>query len=513
MESLAGSKSRVVSPSFALFAIIALFVAAKLFFLLRFHLPGWDEAVYLAMGKYIYSGGASGLWEMIRPPGLPILLGWIWKLGLPYVFFAEMVAIGFGIGSILLTFSLAKKLFNRSVAVLAAALLAISPAFYFYSSHILTEIPSTFFALAAIYSFINKKYYLSGAMAAAATLLKFPHALLIFVIAATVFLTALTRERSNSISLLRQKLSPAAKATTSFTIVTVPFLAFNYLYYHAYLSNAFHAIFRPFLLGAWHQYNPAKAINDVLYSYAFYAAEIFRQHLAFVLLLPAAFLFFKKKWFRDSGKLLLALFLVTYFVYFSYIPNKDVRFLLLFLPAVCILSAAVFVELVSYFKIRFMHIAVFAAAALLILSFYPALLEDFSFYRWRPPAELPIVSELYRSISRLGITGPVLTSEPIFAYYNDNIFFHYYDSSRDIPESPTPSNEWEQGIPVQAVIYSPQTLYCPAGDLACEAAKIRLYNLIRSSYVQVFNASYYDSMSYYVFVNSSMHSPNNSNNE
>ena len=480
------------------FVIAAFFTLLQLPFLFNHRQLFWDESVYLAMGKYIYSGGASGLWEMIRPHGLPIVLGGIWKLGIPYAFFSELVATGFGVGCIALTFFLARKLFNEGVAIIAAAFLATSPAFFYHSSSVLTEIPSAFFALAAISLFISKKYYTSGALAAVAMLFKFPHALLIIVIAAAVFFS-------------RQKLSPAAKAAISFVVVAAPFLAFNYLVYRRYVGSAFDALFRPFLLGAWHQYNPAKAISGMLYSYSFYVIELLRQNLAFILMLPAAFLFVKKKWFTDSSKLLLAIFLVAYFAYFSYIPNKDGRFLLLFLPAVCILSAAAFVELLSYFKVRFRHIAVFAAAALLMLSFYPALLEDFSFYKWRSPAEPPIVSELYMSLSQLGITGPVLTSDPVFAYYNDNLFFHYYDSSKGIPKSITPSNEWERDIPVEAVIYSPKSFYCPAGDLACGAAKLRLYNIIQSSYMQVFNVTYSDGISYYVFVNSSTHSITGSN--
>ena len=34
--------------------------------------PGWDESVYVGIGKYFASGGAVGLYEPIRPPGLPL---------------------------------------------------------------------------------------------------------------------------------------------------------------------------------------------------------------------------------------------------------------------------------------------------------------------------------------------------------------------------------------------------------------------------------------------------------
>ena len=510
MKSIAGAKSRVLSPIAGLLVIIALFVVAKVFFLFRYHVPGWDEAVYLAMGKYIYSGGASGIWEMIRPVGLPVFLGWIWKLGLPYILFAEIISIIFGIATIAASYLLAKKLFSGKVAVLAATLLATSPAFYYYSSNIFTEIPSTFFAVMATYLFISKRYYLAGALAAAATLFKFPHAILVFVLAAAFLAASLARNRPFNLFLPWKQLFPLAKAFSTFAIVTSPFLIFNYLQYRPYVGNAFAAVFRPFILGAWHQHNPAKTVAGMFYSYTFYAMEALKQHLLFVFILPAAWLFFRKKWFRDNGKLILGLFLAIYLAYFSYIPNKDSRFILLFLPAVCIFASAAFFESFDYLKTRAKLVAVLAATALLALSFYLALLQDFSFYHWRPPSEPPIVPELYRSISRLGITGPVSTSEPVFAYYNNNRYFPYYDSSKGIPKDLKPSNEWEQGKPVEAVVYSPQTLYCKEADAECEAAKERLFSLIRSSYVQVLNATYYNSMTYYIFVNSSMHSSTSS---
>ncbi len=34
---------------------------------------GWDESVYLAEGRYVYSGGEVGLVETLRPPILSLL--------------------------------------------------------------------------------------------------------------------------------------------------------------------------------------------------------------------------------------------------------------------------------------------------------------------------------------------------------------------------------------------------------------------------------------------------------
>ena len=78
------------------------------------------------MGKYIYSLGHSGLWETIRPPGLPLLIGTLWKLRLPYVFFSEITALLFAAGTIAMSYLIASKLFSKKAAILVTGLCFIS---------------------------------------------------------------------------------------------------------------------------------------------------------------------------------------------------------------------------------------------------------------------------------------------------------------------------------------------------------------------------------------------------
>jgi hypothetical protein len=44
----------------------------------------WDESVYVGLGKYLYSNGASGIYEPFRPILLPLVLGALWKLARVY---------------------------------------------------------------------------------------------------------------------------------------------------------------------------------------------------------------------------------------------------------------------------------------------------------------------------------------------------------------------------------------------------------------------------------------------
>ncbi len=490
-----------IAAQHSLLAILALFAAAKLVFLLRYHLPIWDEAVYLGMGKYIYSFGNAGLWEILRPPGLPALIGIAWKAGLPYTLFSEVIALLFGMGSIALTYLIAKGIFSKKAAVLAAALLAASPLFFLYSSYILAEIPSAFFALAAICLFTRHHYFFSGAAASLSMLFKFPNGLLLFAIGAAIVFSAM-RDSSR----FKMHLLNVVKVSSSFIAVTLPFLIFNYVFYRPFTSNPFDAIFRPFILGAWHQSNPAKAIAGALPNYAFYLVEALRQHVAFVFMAAAIFLFLKKKWHKDHGRLPLGIFLAVYFAYFTYILNKDERFILLFLPAICIFSAAAFFEMLAYFNRKRLGKFLTVAAVLLVAaSFAAAAFRDYGFYSWRPASEPVVVKELYRSITRLGIAGPVLTSEPVFAAYSENLFFPYYFTQYDgIPAELRPLNEWEQNTSFEAIIYSPGTLYCPEADLECKSARANLYPYLKSVFNEAFSGTYYKSaVGYTVFVNES----------
>jgi len=165
-----------------LYFIVSVFVIIKIILALQFHPAGWDESVYVGMGKHIYSAGNSGLWEQFRPLGLPFMLGTIWKLGLPFAFFAELLMLAFAVGNVLLVYFIAKKLFNKTTGLLSVLLVIGSAIFFKQSSLFLTEVPSTFFALATLYFLINKKIAIASVFAALAALFKFPHLLLLIVL-------------------------------------------------------------------------------------------------------------------------------------------------------------------------------------------------------------------------------------------------------------------------------------------------------------------------------------------
>ena len=86
--------------------IIALIARLILFF--DYHPIWWDSAVYIGMGKYIFSLGNQGLWEPLRPIIWPIILGFFWKIKLDPLFFGRLLNVFLSLGAVYLTYIISK---------------------------------------------------------------------------------------------------------------------------------------------------------------------------------------------------------------------------------------------------------------------------------------------------------------------------------------------------------------------------------------------------------------------
>ncbi len=148
----------------------------------------WDSAVYVGIGKYYWSQGEFGLMEQARAPLLPLILGFYWKLGLDAVIFGAITALLFSLGTIYFTFRLGERISDTETGLLAAFLTAFSFTVLFFSRHMLTEIPSTFFLLLGIYFLLSKKPIMGGTMLALSFLMRFFQLLPIVIVAVCFFL-------------------------------------------------------------------------------------------------------------------------------------------------------------------------------------------------------------------------------------------------------------------------------------------------------------------------------------
>lgn len=376
-----------------------------IFFCTRHHDIHWDEAVYISMGKYVYSFGTVGLFESIRPIGLALVLGFFWKIGTGIEIY-QIIELIFALGILILTYMLGRKIADEQSAVLATALLAITPFFFFNSIQILTEIPAAFFILLSTYLFVEQKYFIAGITASIAFLFKFP--------AGIIFIALL------ALRVCQKKYRQSLFLCSGFVIPHIPYMLFNYISYAPFTATAFDAVFRPFLLAESHASNWVHAVTGTWQNIWYYPLALVMNNplLVFALL---GFFFIRKQRY-------IALPLVFFFLYFTSIANKQLRFAVLFLPFIALYAGIGIFYLQKALKKYISHTLFYC---ILILLTAPVIYPSFvAAYRFFPAEELPIEQEYYSFFT----DGVVLTTEPYFSAYTDILAIPYYNNVTDARE-------------------------------------------------------------------------------
>lgn len=412
-----------------LISIFFLFLIFELLFLTTRHQDiHWDEAVYISMGKWLYSTGEQGLFESIRPLGLPLILGFLWKLHLGTVMSYQLVIFLFAVGVLYLTWRIAETLFDNQSALFSLFFLAITPFFLLGSFSILTEVPTTFFILLTVYFLLQKKHpFLIGISASMAFLFKFPAGLLFLAI---VLLYALQSEAKE---LLRRK-SPLLFTILGFLVVQLPFLVFNYFLYNQETTSWFDAVLRPLLFAKEHAQNYVNAVPNFLHNLFYYPLEIFLNNpLLCFSMVSIFFLLFQKEERKKASVLLIPL--CIFLLYFTAIANKQLRFAILFLPFIAIFAGEGVFFLLEKVKQRLQEGKKEGIILLLVMGgilVYPNILLVYHFF----PAEiLPIETEYYSFFSAQNKTGRMLTTESYFSAHSDGILaIPYYNNVTDARE-------------------------------------------------------------------------------
>jgi 4-amino-4-deoxy-L-arabinose transferase-like glycosyltransferase len=429
---------RRLSPHKEIIILALLFLVLKSFYLLKPHLYGWDEAVYVGMGKYIYSFGTQGLWEDIRPMGLPLLIGGLWKISSIAV---ELLMIFFAAGSGVLVYFISKKLYGSNVGFVAAVLLLSTPLFFSHASLVMTGIPSTFFVLLGIYLYVEKKHpFLVGCVLGVGTLFRFPQG-----IAFIALLLVLGRKKA---------FRDMAIVCTGFFIPFFAFFTFNYMMYHAITGTATDALLRPLIFGSHHQLNP-------LYpgEWWFYFTQLFMQNFFFVFAVVGIIVSCVRK------KYLFAVLLALYFLYFTFIPNKQDRFLLVFLPYLVVFAALGFLFILKKTKHT---IPLIILTFFVVVSFVVVVQQNTLDYEWRSSIQHPMV-DFFSKLDTF--EGPILTTTPLPAVYTNQLYIPFY-------ENPFVALKiYNKFYSVPTVVYSPQ--FFPCVDAMCQAKKIVLFDMLR----------------------------------
>ena len=359
------------------------------------------------MGKFIFSAGHSGLWEHIRPPLVPFVLGFFWSLGRDPVLFGRIFSILLSCGIVFLVYLIARHWFEERTALLASLIVALSPIVFYLSFHQYTEIPATFFALLAVYLFIRERFLLSGLSAGLAFLSKFNAGIYV----ALILIVALTEK----------KFKPALLVAVGFSILSIPYFAWSWFVYGSPFAT---------LLAA------SETINKVLGCNVLHGKQwwhylwwiVFSEtKLHFIAII--GFFILLKNWSRKW--LLFALCLVIPLMYHMQLSCRDYRYLILFLPFVAMLTALGHIP----FKIpKFLDKPNIKNTAIIIVfvilgawMLYTTLLFYFGNERQTPNP----VEEAYFAFLKEKPAGEVWTSNPIIAAHTDakleKIYYPIFD--------------------------------------------------------------------------------------
>lgn len=461
--------------------ILIIFLLVKLLYFTQYMVVLWDEAVYIGIGKHLYSLGNIGLFESIRPLFLPLMTGAIWKSGLDVIIYSKLLALIFSILYIYLTYLLAEEIFNKKIAILASILVAITPIFFFQSIFVMAGIPSTFFGLLAIYFFVKKKsLFLVGAIAALSFLTRFPQGL--------IFTSLLLLILLNS----KNKIKDCLKLTSSFIIITLPYLIFNYMTQ----KN----IFAPLLSASEHQSNIAHSVItqnpwSYLYNIFFYLIEAFQQNIFLILIILGVIYIIKKKHHFNIKIQSLFIPSILLLIYLTAIINKQPRFLLVLLPFFCIIASYAFVKSLKYI-ISFSKTKKRVFGSLLIILILATILtttyKNYDTYGWRIDEETLFQKDFLKYFSDKD-ANCILTTDPVPVVYTDKKFIPYYNL---IDQSLQTYIEHKNNC--DYVIYSPDPFKCQFFGEECYTKREQLFNVISLERQQVFHNTYYG-QNYYIF--------------
>ena len=436
--------------------VIILFISLilRLFLLFQPHEVFWDASVYLGMGRSLFSNGSIGIWEPLRPVLWPLVLGFLWKLGLNEIFFGHLIQIALSLGIIYLTYLIARNARNHEEALTAAAIVAFTPVFLEFNFRLYTEIPSVFFGLLSIYLFKKEKFYSAGLSAGLSFLAKFPAGILI---AAESTLSEFKR-----IKVL----------LAGFLAAALPYLVYNYIKYKDALLPIKQGKYIIQYAGIWIFAKP----------WHFYISEFLRQNIFYVFSIIGIFLIFRKR------AAIIPLTGILLLVYFSLEPHKEARFMILFLPYFAIMSAY------GISKLKIKH-ASFIVGIISLALLLPNIAMDNEFS--------PAVKEFHNFGYSTNPKGEVLTSTPMIRLAEKTkvtpIYYMVFDSNL--------SSSWEKYIihnnPDISYIFIDTCIggtLCPPWDKNCETARDALLNTSKNSMKEHYYISE-GSCEYHVFYN------------
>jgi len=469
-----------------LVVLCVIFIILKLPFI--HNIPAWDESVYLSMGKYIYSDGDSGLWEMIRPLGLPLITGSFWYLGIDQIIASRIFSLLISAGLMVTVFFIAKELFDKRHALLGAVILAATPIFFYYADYILTDHISTLFLMLSILFIMKDRYVLGGFFGGIAFWFKFTHVLYFGAIMLFILYKILKMKvnisKINSHSLKGIQILPKYILFSIIFIVLIgAYFAVNFVSYRGHFDSGIDAMSRPYIDASAYSDNPYQNITyedfkGFIYYVSYYIYNIIfnTTYGSLIYIFFIIYLLHMKRFFcgKDQEKhILLGIVFMIYLIYFTIIPYKNDRFWVTFLPFMAIYASFGIFHIMDHIKSSRPKIrkTLRISASIMIIVLFAISLYDISrFYDWNDTRDRPN-PDIERYFDNLGINGPILTTDPGLTAYSDKRYVGAYDI---LNRNGLFVNDWESDMNFTAVIYREDSIPCLENDQRCMGHKADL---------------------------------------
>ncbi|MES2436684.1 MAG: glycosyltransferase family 39 protein [Patescibacteria group bacterium] len=446
--------------------IFVLFVSliARVWYTLQNTILFWDTAMYIGIGKFMYTKGAIGIFESFRPVLFPIILGGAWKIGLDPVVVGKIIAIVASLGLIYLCYLIGERA-RKNAGLYAAILIGFSPVILAFSNAPLTDIPSACLTVLAAYLFLKGKDFSAGLVVALAFLMRFPQVLIGVVFGLALLIQLVSKRMS-----FRDFTVACMRLGVGFLVLTIPYFIANI---HLY-GNALHPIITANTV-------VANSMHYTTQHYLYYAKGLFMQNPFIIFGFAALLIFFKKfKHEQEKARDLVIVSLLAVAVlggYFSHAIHQELRYGISFLPYITILAGYGIALLTARINYKKAYIAI---AFILMIG-----LSSISYYAYTnlaqkyvlTPAQVTYFS-YFKDKGRLTL----LTSSPQFVALSDAI----------VPEV---MDTWEHAIQTYMlrrggydyIAFNECETICKNEGEECQVTKQAVLELIDKQEENVFN--------------------------
>jgi 4-amino-4-deoxy-L-arabinose transferase-like glycosyltransferase len=299
----------------------------KLWLALQYQYVVWDSYAYLDNARVFLSGVAPNLYfELLRPPLLPWLISVLWGVTGESSSVAAVVQPVFTVAAAVVLYRMGEEMFNERVGVFSASVFLITPLVFVWTNQILTHGIMLFFASAALYSLWRassgrpKFYLLVGISAGLAGLARYTGLLTVVVVAIFMAIVLIERRWKGGSTVSVRETKWIVMGVAAFLAIWSPWLEWNYINAN---GNALASVIAG---SAAIEAGPPEPLYyffnfSALGDWAYAPIGIFAASA-----LVAASRSMLKKVFLDRRALLIAVWLLVFFVFYSAIANKQVRF-------------------------------------------------------------------------------------------------------------------------------------------------------------------------------------------